>query len=250
MITKLKYISDQALKDLRRDIEANIDRYLHGDFLDLAETHLWDINLDIDFDKDLFASLDTSTPKNIAQIDLKNSKIVGASMPSLSGTLANEERIWVRLAHVDALHYCRARWLTNIPSEKLPKEVEKHFFAASQTGIRDDQAISRLWWNYRIATICMPEEPDTALSLILKSADIRSNFVERIWLTSRKPIASATLRAMQRIPYLTETEANFRGFMKSLNKMGGGIVFEILSPNEIDAFVSECVDHTRASRGS
>lgn len=249
MAASLKYISDVALKDLKRDIEANIDRYLHGNFEDLAETHLWDIKLDLDFDKELLATLDPSKPRNIAPIDLKNSRIVGTSLSSLSGSLANEERIWVRLAHVDALDYCRARWLTDVAPEKVPKEVEKHFFAANQTGTRDDQAISRLWWNYRIAALCMPEQPDTALSLILKSADIRSNFVERIWLTSRKPIASATLRAMERTSWLTETEANFRGFMKSLNKMGGGIVFESLSPGEIDDFVSECVGYTRASTG-
>jgi hypothetical protein len=247
MAAPLKYISDLALKDLRKAVESNIDRYLHGNFQDLADTHLWDINLGLDFDKELLATLDTSKPRNIAPIDLKNSKIVGTSLSQLSGSLANEERIWVRLAHVDALEYCRARWLTDVPSEKVPKEVEKHFFAVNQTGIRDDQAISRLWWNYRIATLCMPEEPDTALSLILKSADIRSNFVERIWLTSRRPIASATLRAMQRTPWITETEDNFRKFMKSLNKLGGGIVFESLSPDETDAFVSECAAYTRAS---
>lgn len=247
MAAPLKYISDLALKTLRNDIAANIDRYLQGDFLDWADTHLWDINLGLDFDKELLATLDTSKPRNIAPIDLKNSKIVGTSLSSLSGSLANEERIWVRLAHVDALDYCRARWLTDISSERLPKEVEKHFFAINQTGTRDDQAISRLWWNYRIATLCMPEEPDTALSLILKSADIRSNFVERIWLTSRKPIASATLRAMQHTPWITETEDNFRKFMKSLNKLGGGIVFESLSPDETNAFVAECAAYTRAS---
>lgn len=247
MAAPIKYISDLALSELRKAVEANIDRYRKGDFLELAETYSWDINLGLDFDKELLATLDTSKPRNIAPIDLKNSMIVGTSLSNLSGSLANEERIWVRLAHVDALEYCRARWLTDVTSEKLSKEVEKHFFAVNQTGIRDDQAISRLWWNYRIATLCMPEEPDTALSLILKSADIRSNFVERIWLTSRKPIASATLRAMQRTPWITETEDNFRKFMKSLNKLGGGIVFESLSPDETDAFVSECVAYTKAS---
>ena len=41
--------------------------------------------------------------------------------------------------------------------------------------------------------------------------------------------------------WLTEEEGNFRQFMKSLNRYGGGIVFEALDNNEVDEFVEKCV---------
>ena len=44
---------------------------------------------------------------------------------------------------------------------------------------------------------------------------------------------------------MTGAEANFRIFMKSLNKLGGGIVFEALDKAETDAFVRDCVAYAR-----
>jgi hypothetical protein len=81
--------------------------------------------------------------------------------------------------------------------------------------------------------------------LCQKQPCIRSNFVERIWMTSRRSIASAVLKAMQSDPWITSVEQNFREFMKSLNKLGGGIVFEALAESEIEAFVRDCVSNAR-----
>ena len=166
---------------------------------------------------------------------------MGKALAELTPALANEERVWVRLAHLEGFEYSRARWLETESDANLPAAIATHMFAATQTGIRDDHALSRLWWNYRIAKTCLPDDTDTALNLILKSADIRSNFVERIWMTSRQSIASAVLRAMQSDPWITDGDMNFRVFMKTLNRLGGGIVFEALNPAEIDRFVADCV---------
>jgi hypothetical protein len=194
----------------------------------------WDIALGIEYDEALLATLDKSAPNAIAAIDLANSRIVGRALASLTPTLANEERIWVRLSHVEAFEYSRARWLDGKKDEDLPDLVKDHLFAPTQTGIRDDHALSRLWWNYEIARTCAPDNVDSALALILKTADIRSNFVERIWMTSRQSIASSVPGVMESDPWVTGAEANFRIFMKSLNRLGGGIVFEALDKAETD----------------
>jgi hypothetical protein len=82
-------------------------------------------------------------------------------------------------------------------------------------------------------------------SKLFGAVAIRSNFVERIWMTSRRSIASAVLNAMQSDSWITNAEKNFREFMKSLNKLGGGIVFEALARSDIEAFVRDCVTHAR-----
>jgi hypothetical protein len=245
-MSELKYLSDRTLAQLRKDISSNIDRYEGTGFRDLADEPGWDVPLGLEFDANRLAQLDLSKPTNISVIDLANSKIVGLALPNLTPSVANEERVWVRLAHVEAFDYCRARWLDGAGHDQVDALVRDHFFAPTQTGIRDDHALSRLWWNFHIARTCDPDDIDGALSLILTTADIRSNFVERIWMTSRKSIAGAVLRAMRTEPWITSAERNFREFMKALNRLGGGVVFEALSAADIDAFVRDCVKVSRA----
>lgn len=245
MVSQLKYLSDKALAQVKAGVQGNLTRYRTDGFADLADDPGWNIGLGVDYDDVLLATMDHSTPRSVAAIDMANSRIVGKSLANLSPTLANEERIWVRLTHVEAFAYSRDRWIGAAGDATIPKLVEDHFFAPGQTKIRDDNAISRLWWNYQIARACNPDNPDEALSLILKTADIRSNFVERIWMTSRRNIASAVLALMKSDPWMTEAEQNFRQFMRTLNKLGGGIVFEVLDATEIDRFLTDCVSYAR-----
>lgn len=249
-MTPLKYLSDRALEKLRSDVGENIDRYLTSGFADLADHPAWDIPLGFDYDAKKLATLDLSQPRNIASIDLINSKIVGEALANLTPSAANEERVWVRLSHVETIDYCRARWLSDAAPERHEALIVDHFFAPTQTGVRDDHAISRLWWNHQIARICSPDDIDGALSLILTTADIRSNFVERIWMTSRRRIAGAVLRAMKSDPWITDAERNFREFMKALNRLGGGVVFETLSDAETDDFVTECMSYARVEKAA
>jgi chitinase len=79
---------------------------------------------------------------------------------------------------------------------------------------------------------------EDALRLILKSADIRSNFVERSRTTSRPKLAQGLIRIMTVEPWLTSDEANFRHFMKVLNRNGGGILFEVMAAADVDKFLA------------
>lgn len=245
MVAQVKYLSDKAMLQLKANVRLNEAKYRESGFGVYADDPAWDINLGVEFDDGLLATLDISMPKSLAAVDLKNSKIVGRALSQLTPTLANEERVWVRLAHIEAFAYSKIRWLDSTSDDLLQKAVETHLFASTQTGIRDDHALSRLWWNYKIAELCWPEDVDGALSLILKTADIRSNFVERIWMTSRRCISSVVLEAMRDDSWICEGERNFREFMKTLNKFGGGIVFESLDSVETRSFVSECADRAK-----
>ncbi|MDE8762613.1 DUF6339 family protein [Rhizobium sp. CBK13] len=241
----LRYLSDKVLGSLRGEIEQNVERYCSTGFEDLAGDPGWDIPLGVEFDADKLAGLDLATPMNIVSVDLPNSIVVGEAIAGLSPSMANEERVWARLSHIEAIEYCRARWLIGHEDDKFVSRIRDHFFAPTQTGIRDDHALSRLWWNYQIAKTCMPDDIAGALALIMKSADIRSNFVERIWMTSRQNIAGAVLRAMKSDSWVTGAESNFRQFMKAVNRLGGGIVFEVLTTSETDAFVADCISFAR-----
>lgn len=248
-MAKLPHLSETKLEELRSQVEQNLDRYKGKGFEDLAGDPGWSIELDVDYDGVALRALDGSD--NRATTDLKNSKIVAVALGTLSPSLANEERIWARLAHVEGFEYCRNRWLKDLDDpEKLAAAVRTHFFAPNPTGQRDDHALSRLWWNVQIARQCYPQNADHALGLLLTTADVRSNLIERIWLMGRRRLATGVFRAMERHQFVLSSEKSFREFMKALNFLGGGVVFEVMSDAEIDEFLGRCVQQAVSESSS
>jgi hypothetical protein len=242
-IERLKYLSEQRLVELKDSVEANLARYSGGNFLDLAAQNGWAIEHDLTVDlsplRDLSAEMG-------AEAEIANSLLVQQALRGLSPALAMEERIWVRLTHLEGLEFCRKRWLHASDTQGQIKEIITHFFAGSQTVVRDDNGISRLWWNAYVAQLAIPSDPKAALQLILRKADFRSNFIERTRTVSRPALAAGIVRAMQNDPWVTSTEGSYRVFMRTLNKLGGGRLFEIMGADAIDRFVAECIGIARA----
>jgi len=244
-VSPLEYLSEKKLSELRENIAANRDRYEAGDFLDLRRDNGWAIKTNEVFvDHDRLARLDGTARAAAADID--NSVILHQALQGMTPALAREERVWVRLTHIECLGYARDRWLSGIGGERLDKPVDDHMFARTLTNIRDDNALSRLWWNMHIANIADPDDPEAALRLILKTADIRTNFVERRNTGSRRPLARAVVRAMRREPWITSSEPAFREFMKALNRDGGGILFEALSDEQANELLDTCASRAKA----
>jgi hypothetical protein len=240
----LTHVSESKLEELRSDVERNLDRYLGSGFADLAREPGWAIDLNQSVDLDGLGELDGSS--NRADSDLKNTKVVDRVLGTLSASLANEERIWVRLSHVEGFEYSRDRWLKG-ENDKTSQmaAVEAHFFAKTQTRVRDDHSLSRLWWNAYIVKRCYPGDFSRGLELLLTTADVRSNIVERIWLTGRRRLAAGVFRAMEQDHRVLASERSFREFMKALNFLGGGIVFEAMTDGEIDDFLGRCADRAQ-----
>ena len=234
---RLTYLSTKTLDELYAGILENTERYLSSGFDDLVELGGWDIHLSIEIDLDPLQDLD---PSGGPEAETENSLLVWRSLHELTPALACEDRIWTRLSHVECREYSRDRWVKQGDKQSTAKAIRDHFFAPSMTACRDDHAISRLWWNAHIAKVVRPHDQRTALELMLKTADIRSNFIERTMTVGRPRVASSILRIMEREDWVTEKEANYREFMKSVNHRGGGIVFEMLPDSQLDDFMNEC----------
>lgn len=240
----LKYLSQDVVNELRNNITLNRDKYASGSFLDLAKENGWEIEINtVQMDLDMLKGLDGAD--RTAEADIKNSLIVYKSLLGMTPALAREERVWLRLTHVECLEYSRARWIKKAEGDSLDKAVLDHFFAEGRTGIRDDNAISRLWWNMHVATIADPEDPEDALHHILKTADIRQAIVERPNIASRQPLARAIVRAMRSIPWITSSEGAFREFIKEMNRDAGGVLFEAISDSDADCILSAYAEHAR-----
>ena len=231
-IGPLRYLSEARLIELRKAVPDNLDRYATGDFRDLSSENGWAIeSMGVKVRYDRLHLLDPSST------DVWNSEIVYSAFEGMNPAVAAEERVWTRLTHIECLEYARARWLAGHSGDRLRAAVELHVFAPGRTGLRDDNAISRLWWNRHIAGIADPDDPGGALKLIARRADIRQAFVERPGTAARQPLAKAVLRVMKRNVWLTAREAHFRVFMKVLNREGGGILFEVLTDRESDVLM-------------
>lgn len=236
---RLKYLANTTFEALRSSVAANLDRYISGDFKDLMTDGEWGVELRLEADLSPLAALD---PSRTPEAEIQNSLLVGDALRGLTPVLAYEEGIWVRLTHVECLKYSRERWLSGNNNEvKLVAAIHDHFFADKRDRRRDDNALSRLWWNWYIAGMISPHDKRAALEVILQRADYRSNLIERSLTGSRLPLSAGVVRAAKVHPSIMATEASFRSFMKVVNKRGSGIVFEALSESEIDHFMQDCV---------
>ncbi len=240
---KLTYLAKKTLEELNQDILNNLDRYREGDFSDLVSLGGWSIKLSVDIDMDPLLDLD---PSKTREAEIDNSLLVWKALHNMTPALACEDRIWTRLSHVECLDYSRKRWIKDGDDESVLKDVATHFFAPTQLGFRDDHAIAKLWWNAKIAKDIWPNDQRGALKLILKTADIRSNLVERAWTGGRPCLAGSILRLMERQSWVTSSELSYRELMKVVNHRGGGIIFELLSDSQLDSFMDECVSLARA----
>lgn len=243
---RLKYLSNASVDALRDNVRANLDRYRSGDFNDMMATGDWSIELNLDVDLAPLASLD---PSNKSDAEIANSRLVWKALSGLTPTLACEEGIWTRLTHVECLEFSRARWLDVAQDdETVIRDVEKHFFASGLLARRDDNALSRLWWNAYIANLAIPGPGLEALDMILKRADFRLNLVERSLTASRPALAAGIVRTIKRKEeWMTARETNFREFMKTLNRLGGGLVFESMPEADVDAFMEDCATRSGAT---
>lgn len=236
-IEPLKYLSEIRLVHLLKDGAENRERYRSGDFLDLSRENGWGIESSL-VRVDLAALADLDGTARTAEADARNSLIVYEALQGMTPALAREERVWARLTHIECLEYTRTRWFSkgsSFDDENFDKHVRLHFFARGLTGARDDNAISRLWWNMHIATIISQswgkDDPDyisaqDTLGYILRIADVRMHFVERSWTGARLPLSKSIVKMLKKEPWLTERGKNFNDFMKALNRDGGGVLLE------------------------
>lgn len=241
-MSQLKALSQEVLDDLRENVEENLELYVDGDFLQLAKKNGWEVDVPVEVDFASLSNLDGEGEHGNPPVAVKNSLLVWHAFKGLSANLAAEERIWVRLSHMECLSYSRARWLDRTKGrEAILADIQKHFFAKGVTGVRDDNAVSRLWWNARVAFLASQDDVEDGLRKILKTSDYRQSLIERPRMTSRKPVVAGVLRALAKDDWLG-VERNHRAFHVALNRLGGGVVYEIMSEAEIDCFMEKCIE--------
>lgn len=232
----LKFFSSSTVEKLSTDIKQNLDRYTTTDFLDLAKESGWALETDKAMvDETLLAKL---LPESTPEAEAQNSLMVYQALGGFTPAMARDERIWARLCHVEGIEYVRARWLK---SGTVESRIRSHSFAAGFPGCRDDNAIGRLWWNAHIAKLACPNDLKTGLSRLLSRANVRLQIVDRADSAFRQPLVAGIIRSLDN-EWFQSYDAAIADFMFEVNKASGGIIFEALSTEQIDAHLAFCMD--------
>lgn len=234
----LYYLSSKIEDSLKESVADNLGRYAGDGFEEYAQEEGWCIPLSLPVDLSVLGRLN---PKGGADCEVANSLAVWAGLGKLTPALASEGRLWTRLCHVECFEYARNRWMNGLAGEKALKSARAHFFADTLTRRRDDNAIGRLWWNAYVAKLALPGRQHDALKALLRTADIRSNIVERARTIRMQQLAGGVLRFVLSDQKVTATEETFRAFMRNINRLGGGILFHLMEPAEVDRWLERCI---------
>lgn len=228
----LGFVSSDVATRLFNSVEDNIDRYLKQGFAEESRELGWALRTrNATLSPDFATGLDSSREP---QAEISNSIHVFRSIRGMTPALARDERVWVRLCHVDALDYARERW---IGEKNRVRDVKLHFFASGIAQCRDDNALGRLWWNGYLASTIDPKDPEGVLREMLKRANIRLQFVDRANTSFRLPLARGLIRLLRDEPWLNSHDRAFEDFIRVLDRNGGGKVFEASSDKDINSFL-------------
>lgn len=240
-IQPVRLLAATVVEGLSKSIEANLDRYTRGDFLDLGKQSGWAIETALArWDPAIAKELD---PSGTPAAEISNSLLVYQGLEGMTPALAREERLWARLCHVECLDYARKRWLGK--DEKTETAVRLHFFAAGMRGCRDRNAVGRLWWNGHLAALAMPDDIETGLQRLLTRANVRLQIVDRADSAFRQPLVSGIFRLLGKESWFDSYDAAIAAFMFEVNKRSGGMVFEALPPGAIDSHLQVCMAAAR-----
>lgn len=229
-------VSQTVVDELANSIEANLERYVTEGFEDLASGNGWMLEAhQAKWDQALLDDLDTSGG---SAAEVHNSLLIYEGLRGMTPALAREERLWVRMCHVEGLDFARSRWLEG--SSDVAGEVKRHFFAPGFPASRDDNVFGRLWWNGHIASLGCPGDIKRGLELLLSRANIRLQLVDRADTAFREPLVQGIFRLLDH-EFFASYDAAIADFMFEVNKRSGGIVFEALEPDSIDEHLSGCL---------
>lgn len=242
MTEPIKLVSASVVDRLTNDFEINLNRYRTDGFADLAVHNGWSIETTFaQWDPSIASKLD---PANTSEAEINNSLLIYSGMTGMTAALAREERLWVRLCHVECLEFARKRWLNK--ESDLINKVRSHFFAAGLPACRDDNAIGRLWWNGHIAALACPDDVEYGLRCLLSRANIRLQIIDRADTANRQPLIRGIFHLPDVIDWFATNDKAVAHFMREVNNRSGGIVFEAMTEQQIREHLIHCLDFAKA----
>jgi len=241
-MSEVKLFKSSTVRSLFDSVEVNLEKYRNGDFSDLLHDSNLFLSATCKFVAESGAGLAcTASDDNEVACCLA----VFNALPTISTSLARDERLWVRLSHIEFCNYTRTRW--KIPSDDTTAvaHIRRHFFAVGARGVERDNAISRLWWMTEICKRVDGLSLEEALKAFLFQSDVRASIVERPTTSQNSTVLSAVVNELHKSLLNDKTlykRDRFRDVMKRLNVEGGTRLLEALTPEQVGGIVTRITE--------
>lgn len=187
------------------------------------------------------------------EIDLNNCKIIYEKLKFLSESQASDERLWAGLCHSTFYSYMKRRWKYGYGAK--PKSAEKeagaillrYFFTIAGRGGFYRNTLSKCWWVGHNTY-----DPNNASNHfesldIIGSNDLNSKISEffRNYSFSSNPNVMAaiveSLRVFNEEGKKLAVREHIRPALQYLNAVGGSVVMDCLSKEEISSIFSDAI---------
>lgn len=244
---KLAFITENTLQDLKVNFKVYLNHYYNnkGWFDKYLSENGRLIESNIDFEMP-----DLSFDEDYAISDRENVKAVYSALSHLPVAVATQERIWTGLAHNQFQEYTFYRLKKDLIEKKDNRIFSALFFKHGTKRSLFVHIISRLWWvgymtydhtnkeNPFWLTDFFTERDFSARSVVFFS----SNF------TSNREITMGILRAIYKIKEsgLLIKREYFLQATKYLNVLGGAMVLDMLTADEVEVMVMKNLKETFA----
>ena len=234
-MSKLYYIDDKILEDMKNGIENNLERYKQDD--------PWcEELLDIDM-----SELEKPVELKIAEgdkgdHDLENAILLYDALKDLPYTVATNENYWAFLTHTVYWDYMRNRWPVEEAQQDVVSFIQTRYMFHPKNKRYYRNGLSRLWL-YAALTYDAEnkEDPYFYTRIMLKSQDLAGLILETTTVSRNFKALKATLEVIERINRLEENgeiekikgkREFIRNLMKQVNFIGAITIWDSLSHEE------------------
>lgn len=179
------------------------------------------------------------------ELDLENCKIIYSNLRFLSESMAADERLWAGLCNDVFYDYMKIRW-ANYELKKADTDcsgiLARYYFSGGVRSGLYGNTLSKCWWIGR-ATYDENNEDHFAKLDIIGSADFSTKVREIFYsnnFSANPTILNGILNAMKYfndIPYKLIVKEHIRPALKYLNAVGGNVLLDALSTEEIEDLV-------------
>lgn len=188
------------------------------------------------------------------EIDLQNCKILYEKLMFLSESQASDERLWAGLSHTVFYEYMRKRWGYGYGAK--PKSAEKEagviqtrfFYKNAGRGGFYRNTLSKCWWvGHNTYNLNNRGNPFESLDVI-GSNDLNSKITEffrNFSFSSNPDVMDAIINALRKFRdegKSLSVRNHIRPAMSYLNAVGGSVVIDCLSKEEITNIFSDAID--------
>ncbi|EKU42686.1 hypothetical protein C518_2414 [Lysinibacillus fusiformis ZB2] len=243
------YIKENALEQLKTNIDNNIGKYLLDDkwineYLQSIGWEEWNIQSRL-FMNDINLVVD---PTDRGKNDAENSKRIYSALKDITPTQASDERLWAYLTHVTYWDYMKARWNVETRLEGNPKNfvTERYFFASNRQKALVRNGIARLWWYGYVSFDDTRDNPFELTDFLLSKQDLATSLMERQYSNNRDFII-ATLSVLKEYEQVTPsilTKKPIQALTKHIQHIGGVSILDALDREDIKRLVEKWLLNT------